>query len=65
MASGNEIILSFINQYKSMLKDIEIFGTRFPNSKDEYNFFVDMAADLLNTANTLGLSSLPPLPAKK
>ncbi|MDR0904213.1 MAG: hypothetical protein LBM59_06235 [Ruminococcus sp.] len=65
MATQSEIILNFVVQYRLMLKNIQIFSTRFPSSIDEYNYLVDMASELLETANTMGLTSLPPLPPKK
>ncbi|MDR0987315.1 MAG: hypothetical protein LBL98_06470 [Ruminococcus sp.] len=65
MATQSEIILNFVVQYRLMLKNIQIFSTTFPNSIEEYNYLVDMAAELLETANTMGLTSLPPLPQKK
>ncbi|MDR0904212.1 MAG: hypothetical protein LBM59_06230 [Ruminococcus sp.] len=65
MATEHEMTLNLVDQYKSLLKDIKIFGNDFPDSTKEYNFWIDVAADILNTASIIGLTSLPPLPPKK
>jgi hypothetical protein len=65
MASGNEMILSLMNDYTILLVRIENFGLKYPDNIDGYNYLIDIANEKLAMAQGLGVTTLPPLPAKK
>jgi hypothetical protein len=54
-----------LNSYNRLLDKIEIFGYKFPDNIEAYNFLVDMAADEYNTLAILELTSIKELPMKK
>jgi hypothetical protein len=65
MATTSEIVLSILTEYRKLLDKIEIFGKRYPDNIEGYNYLIDMASELYHNIEIVGLSQLPPLPQKK
>jgi hypothetical protein len=65
MATEYELRNVYILEYQSILKQIELFGLKYPDNKDGYNSLIDVAEDIKQRAENAGCQSLTPLPTRK
>jgi hypothetical protein len=59
------LILRLMGNYHDSLKNAKLYGLKFPNDKDGYNFMVDLAEEQRQTCIIMGIKNLKDLPPKK
>jgi hypothetical protein len=65
MASDKELIEKYLTAYNELLYAIEIFGLRYPNNAEGYNFLIEIASKKRDVAMGIGLTDIAPLPDRK
>ncbi|MDR0903964.1 MAG: hypothetical protein LBM59_04965 [Ruminococcus sp.] len=65
MATEFEIRNQYLLMYNAGIKDLKIFERDFPNSTEEYNYWLGVLEQMKKTMTNLGMGDLEPLPPKK
>jgi hypothetical protein len=65
MATEFEIRNQYLLMYNAGIKDLKLFERDFPNSTEEYNYWLKVLEQMQNTMRNLGMTNLEPLPPKK
>jgi hypothetical protein len=65
MATTTEFLAIYILEYQSILKQIGLFGNKYPDNKEGYNALIEVAEDIRQRAAGAGYTELPPLPERK
>jgi hypothetical protein len=65
MATEFVIRNQYLLMYNAGINDLIIFDRDFPDSKDEYNYWLKVLTKMHKTMLNLGMSNLEPLPPKK